>query len=126
MKQEKPKPPPAPVKPVQPKEPAKPVPPPAPVQPAKPKEVSASQQKIKNQIAEYDKEIDDVKQYLEYISESLYQNDQERSELGGPYREQMAESIDSRERQLRAERNQAASRLPQLNFERNRLMALLD
>jgi len=83
------------------------------------------EQDIKKQIAVYDNEIAGINQYLEMISNQLYQNDQERSDLGGPYMMQMAAEIDARERQLRTQRDQVASRLPQLNFERNRLAAML-
>jgi len=84
-----------------------------------------NEQEIKKQIAVYDNEIAGIDQYLQSISNQLYQNDQERSDLGGPYMMQMAAAIDARENQLRAQRDQIAARLPQLNFERDRLAAML-
>ena len=84
------------------------------------------EQEIKRQIAAYDEEIAGIRQYLESISNQLYMNDQERSDLGGPYMAQMAASINAREQQLRAQRDQVASRLPQLEFERRRLKAMLN
>ena len=70
--------------------------------------MNQSYESIKRQIKQYDEEIASINSFLESISNQLYQNDQERSYIGGPYSSQMAAEIDARERQLRSQSDQVA------------------
>jgi len=81
---------------------------------------------IKQQIAVYQKEIDDVNQAIGVMSNELYRLDQSRSDIGGPGAQAEHARISAQEQQTRNQRDQIASRLPQLNSELERLKAMLN
>ncbi|MCL2135991.1 MAG: hypothetical protein FWH40_00465 [Coriobacteriia bacterium] len=81
---------------------------------------------IKQQIAVYQKEIDNVTQAIEIMENDLYRINQSRSEIGGPGAQAQHARISAQEQQVLNQRNQIASRLPQLSFELERLKAMLN
>ena len=85
-----------------------------------------SNEEIKKQIAVYEKEIDNIEQHLRMLSNDIYLNSQERSNIGGKYRDQMFADSVAREQQLKAERERVRARIPQLSFEMDRLKAMLN